>query len=73
MNMDSLTALSQLGYSRPLVAEALKQVSCLAPSCLCLMASLACALRFQHRQRMWVRCWAPWVSWATSGSLWQKP
>ena len=27
VNMDSLAALSQLGYSRPLVAEALKQVS----------------------------------------------
>lgn len=27
VNMDSLAALSQLGYSRPLVAEALKQVN----------------------------------------------
>ena len=26
VNMDSLAALNQLGYSRPLVAEALKQV-----------------------------------------------
>ena len=68
-----LLALSQLGYSCPLVTELLKQVSCLAPSYVCLMASLACALRFQNRQFMWVRCWALWVSWATSGSLWQKP
>ena len=68
-----LLALSQLGDSCPLVTEVLKQVSCRAPSCLCLMASLACALRIQHRQCMWVRCWAPWVSWAISGSFRQKP
>lgn len=97
--MDSLVALSQLGYSRPLVAEALKQactypypsthiayqalqnnvgllsalsqlgsscpleaeaLNCLEPSHLYLMASLVCALIFQHRQCMYmVPCWAP--------------
>ena len=33
--MDSLAALSGLGYNRPLVAEALKQVSLLLPLWYC--------------------------------------
>ena len=52
--MDSLAALSGLGYSRPLVAEALKQVGLLLPlwSCQCMRASSGiaqCLTRHQHR------------------------
>ena len=52
MNVDSLAALSGLGYSRPLVAEALKQVSLLLP------------LWYWHEVQLWHR---PMLHYASEG------
>lgn len=51
--MDSLATLSGLGYSRPLVAEALKQVSLLLPlwHCQCMKSSSGIAQCFITHQK----------------------
>ena len=54
--MDSLLALSQLGYSRPLVAEALKQASFRALIFLLASQIKICTWRFKLSRIMWGCC-----------------